>query len=678
MCKRAVPSTAGDPVTAPVRSQAWRSFVVCAGGACVSLAGCKDVFNGLTDDWSITPRGPNMVIGAPQLWGGTSNESFEIGNDYGVKHDGRASAFIRTLVPKLLSNQFGTLTQAIRADAFLGRRVKLSGWLRTTGPIGDDGAGLWLRVDGASSTVFDNMDNRRIMAATEWREVSIVAHVPDDAIGVVYGVVFKSPGIVWVDDLKLEFVDDNVPLTAMTTPTVADTAALNRVSEGLPMAPRNLDFEGDVNPASRTDTRDWIVSNSLAFATEDPSAPLSDLEPLRALIGNATLVGLGEATHGTREFQRMKHRMVEFLVKKMGFSHLGLEGQFLEWLEIDHYLQTGEGGDPSELLANLFQWPWNTDEMLGLINAMRAWNVAGQQPRVHVFGTEFMAPANGMDTVKAFVRRMDPAMGERVDSLYDCLDGLRFSADSPTLLFRYSGLPAATRIACRSALQGIDAILSTHEGLWGSREGGEKMRLVRRLHVLTLQWEEYAGLQNAGAQSQLRDRYMAENASWWHDVQVPGSKLMLWAHDLHVIRRPGQMGMHLSDKHGAAYLNVAFTFGLGSFNADITPIPVDDTLPRTRAMSVPGYREDAIEAVFNTIGMPRLIFDARAVRGPVTEATEPLLSPLAMRSIGHLFSPRSSISSFHQILQLARDYDLIVWFDRGSPTTLRPLPIIPP
>jgi erythromycin esterase len=649
-----------------------------AAGALFSLAGCKDVVDGLSENGTVTPRGPNMVIGAPQLWGGTFNAQFEVGNDYGAVHGGRASAFVRMLQPRHLNEtQFGQLVQNIRADAYVGTRIKVSAWLRTTGLTGDHGAGLWLRVDGRAFNLLDNTDDRRITTATDWQQMFMVTDVPDDAIGLTYGVLLASTGIVWVDDFRIEVVDETVPVTTVQIPVTLDEDALLRVFEVLPMAPRNLDFEGDVAPASRPDTRDWVLANSFAFSTDDPSAPLAELEPLRAKVGNATIVGLGEATHGTREFQRMKHRIVQFLVSEMGFSHFGMEAPFSSAMMFDHYLQTGEG-DPAHLLEAWYMWPWATEELLELIKWMRSWNAAGNTPKVHFYGVEFPDLALAIDTVKAFVKRMDPATGEHVDSLYDCLDEIRNVIDPWDILpGRYIGLPKATQQACRAGFEQVGTILSAHETEWSAREGGGKMRLVRQLAVIPLQWETWLTLTTDRDRAFYRDQVMAENASWWHDVGAPGAKLMWWAHNGHIVKRFNQTGGHLAAKYGASYFNIGFTFGLGSFNASYLGIP-GDTLPLLRTHSVAGYRADGIETIFATIGQPRLIFDARAVRGPVTDATEPLLSPLAIRAIGNSFSPRYAVSSFHQTLQLAKDYDLIVWFAQTTPTTLRPLPPLPP
>jgi len=54
-----------------------------------------------------------------------------------------------------------------------------------------------------------------------------------------------------------------------------------------------------------------------------------DLSPLKNVLKDVQIVGLGEATHGTKEFFQMKHRMLEFLVKEMGFTVLALEFNYI-------------------------------------------------------------------------------------------------------------------------------------------------------------------------------------------------------------------------------------------------------------------------------------------------------------------------------------------------------------
>jgi erythromycin esterase len=69
----------------------------------------------------------------------------------------------------------------------------------------------------------------------------------------------------------------------------------------------------------------WLTRNALPLSSLSAGAPTTDLQPLKSVLGGVRIVGLGEATHGTREFFQLKHRLLEFLVTEMGFSALAME-----------------------------------------------------------------------------------------------------------------------------------------------------------------------------------------------------------------------------------------------------------------------------------------------------------------------------------------------------------------
>src|SRR5215211_3726211 len=134
------------------------------------------------------------------------------------------------------------------------------------------------------------------------------------------------------------------------------------------------------------ETIDWLSRNATTLTTTDPSASLTDLEPLRQMIGSAHIVGMGEGTHGTREFFLMKHRILKFLVREMGFTHFAIEATSPEADDVNRYVLTGEG-DPRKLLSHLYFWTWNTQEVLDMIEWMREWNsTAPQSQRVQFLG----------------------------------------------------------------------------------------------------------------------------------------------------------------------------------------------------------------------------------------------------------------------------------------------------
>ena len=93
---------------------------------------------------------------------------------------------------------------------------------------------------------------------------------------------------------------------------------------------------------------------------------------LKTILAGKRIVAMGEATHGTSEFFRMKHRLTEFLVVEMGFRHFGMELSSADGRLLDDYIQ-GKHADPLQVLY----WPWRTREVLDMLAWMRAYNAGG-------------------------------------------------------------------------------------------------------------------------------------------------------------------------------------------------------------------------------------------------------------------------------------------------------------
>src|SRR5436190_5649942 len=129
-----------------------------------------------------------------------------------------------------------------------------------------------------------------------------------------------------------------------------------------------------------------LKAQAIPLTTLDPQALLDDLAPLEQIVGNATIVGLGEASHGAHEFFVMKHRLVRFLVEKLGFTMLALESDWLSAEPINDYVLTGRG-ELSSLLQNNGHDIWYTQEILDLIEWIRAYNTNIEPARqVHFAG----------------------------------------------------------------------------------------------------------------------------------------------------------------------------------------------------------------------------------------------------------------------------------------------------
>lgn len=159
---------------------------------------------------------------------GSHPAQYDMGLDESVHREGgKSSATVKFIAQD--PQGFGTLMQMTQPGEYRGKRVRLSGFVKSDKVM--DWAGLWFRVDGtgtAAPLAFDNMQNRAIRGTTDWTRYEIVLDVANDAQRLAFGILLAGGGQVWMDDLKFEVV----PTTVKTTGQAA-----------APAAPTNLNFE---------------------------------------------------------------------------------------------------------------------------------------------------------------------------------------------------------------------------------------------------------------------------------------------------------------------------------------------------------------------------------------------------------------------------------------------------
>jgi erythromycin esterase-like protein len=165
----------------------------------------------------------------------------------------------------------------------------------------------------------------------------------------------------------------------------------------------------------------WIKSRAIPFDTPEAGHGFKDLEPLRALIGDARIVSLGEPTHGTREAFQMKHRLLEFLATEMGFSIFSIEASMPEAYRLNGYVLRGVG-DPRAGIKGMYFWTWDTEEVLAMVEWMRGFNASGMGPLQFTgFDMQFekVAKANARD----LVAQAEPEYLAQLDEQYAKVDG---------------------------------------------------------------------------------------------------------------------------------------------------------------------------------------------------------------------------------------------------------------
>ncbi|HSU16987.1 erythromycin esterase family protein [Longimicrobium sp.] len=548
----------------------------------------------------------------PATWSVGAPAGYAAELDSVAAHGGRLSLRIRQTSA---ATRFAVANQVIPVSAARGKRVRLRGWIRTEG-VTRGQAAFWMRVDGPGnrSLAFDNMAGRGASGTSPWTRYEIELPVDSAATGVIFGALDNGDGTAWFDDVEIAL--DGVPYDPATARA------------------------WEATPAQAA----WVRRHAIPLRTDAPGGDDADLRALRPLVAGARIVALGEGTHGTREFFRAKHRLVQWMVEREGVTVFTIEANMPEARRVNEYVLTGRG-DPRAALAGLYFWTWNTEEVLALMEWMRAYNASGRG-RVEFWGFDMQFPGVAADSVRAFVARADPAFLPQADSASaiatSAFEAVRRGGRADSVQAR------VWRDAAARVLAHLAANRTTY---------------LARFDTMQVDWaEQNARIVEQAARTMLagpasRDSSMAENVAWIAAHHPTGTRMVLWAHNGHVSRAPGAMGAHLDHRFGSAYRVFGFAFGEGEYTA---------IGPRGLA-SYPAAAPEAgsVESVLRSTGMPRFVLDLRGAAEEENGAW--LAAPHAFRSIG-----AGAMEHPFRDTPVARYFDALVYFDQTTPS--RPLP----
>jgi erythromycin esterase len=335
---------------------------------------------------------------------------------------------------------------------------------------------------------------------------------------------------------------------------------------------------------------------------------------LRALWRPARIIALGEATHGTHEFFTIKHQLVVALMAERKDIVFAIEANMPEADRINQYILEGRG-DPQRLIKEMQFWTWDTQEVLDMIEWMRTYNASGHG-RIEFTGFDMQFPAAAMEAVLAFLARHDPALAEQAQAVYADLstgffDRFRPTTSDPELHHRWT----ATMISAHDLVTRLESRQSSY---LQHQPPTDVARIIQYARLAA----QAAGIGISAPQ--YRDRCLADNVGWLAQ-QHPAATLVLWAHNIHVMRTPSRMGGMLAAQFGDAYCPVGFTFYAGSYvavRADEGPV-VNTAAPALASSS---------EARLYQSGHRGLIIDLQ--RAATQQWTRWLLEKRPTRNIG--------------------------------------------
>lgn len=154
----------------------------------------------------------------PKGWikAGSTPQNYEIQTDPQTHDQSQRKSVTIKGLPKA-NDGFTTMMQTIQAKKYLGKRVRLSGYIKSEKLEG--WAGLWMRVDGpkGENLKFDNMYKRKITGNISWKKYSVVLDIPQNSEYIAFGILSSGQGQIWIDQMQFDIVGKDIPSTDMLT-----------------------------------------------------------------------------------------------------------------------------------------------------------------------------------------------------------------------------------------------------------------------------------------------------------------------------------------------------------------------------------------------------------------------------------------------------------------------------
>ncbi|WP_327682353.1 erythromycin esterase family protein [Kitasatospora sp. NBC_00458] len=447
------------------------------------------------------------------------------------------------------------------------------------------------------------------------------------------------------------------------TAALGATALLAPAAFAAPATGAEPASPGAASPgATASDGRQAAALRALERAAQplrstEPGGRTTDLRALGAMIGDARVVGLGEATHGSHQFFAMKERVFRYLVEEKGFTTFSLEMSWTAGLRIDEYVQGGPGDARRTAKEALAGSPWEREEFVSLIGWMRRYNDRHPDRRVHFTGNDVGAPRLGdaaFERVTSYVRTARPQDLARIERLYA---GLRPLDD----VFAYLGRPVAERRHNAAVAQQAFDLLTAGKGAGGDAYEWAEQHARNIVQTFAFAALDLSDPESVSAAEHYRDRAMADNTAWWQ--RRTGDRMLLSAHNGHVgylstdpVMYPTTQGVYLRDAFGRDYAAIGFTFDRGAF------LTGTDLGGAWHAVTVPAATPDMQEYTLDRVRYRDYYLDLRTLSAagrswldtprPVHDAGSSFKQPAPSLAVGRAYDILVHLHQVHEATKL--------------------------
>jgi protein-L-isoaspartate(D-aspartate) O-methyltransferase len=414
-------------------------------------------------------------------------------------------------------------------------------------------------------------------------------------------------------------------------------------------------------PAVSVSTAGLIAKRSETFVALEKA----DLEPLLRRIGDARVVLIGEATHGTSEFYRMRARLTERLIADKGFNIVAIESDWPDAARIDNYVRDRHiARAPWTAFARFPTWMWRNEETRQFVDWLRAHNSPLEpERRAAFYGLDLYSLYGSIRSVIHYLEGVDPDLATVARQRYGCLSPW----ESDPAAYGRAVLSEGFRACERDVAHMLVKLFEKQQGY--SLKDGERFFDATQNARLVANAERYYRTMYYGSRASwnLRDSHMFETLQKLLVHHGASSKAVVWAHNSHIgdasATEMARRGEHNIGQLCRRYFGrTSYHIGFGT--NDGTVAAASDWDAPMQVMAVRPAHPQSYERMFHLANAPGLLVPLRG--NEHEDLCERLAKPRLERAIGVVYRPESELASHYFEAVLPRQFDEYVWIDRTS------------
>jgi erythromycin esterase-like protein len=414
-----------------------------------------------------------------------------------------------------------------------------------------------------------------------------------------------------------------------------------------------------------------VASLAIRAAARPLVGAPQDFDPLLRLIGDARFVLLGEASHGTHEFYRIRGEITKRLIREQGCTSVAVEADWPDAYRVNRYVRgRGTDEDAEEALEGFRrfpQWMWRNADVLDFVGWLRTHNDGlPEAERVGFYGLDLYSLHASIDAVLRYLGVVDPEAAQRARIRYGCFD--HFGGD-PQAYGYGAGLGLAP--SCETAVVEQLAELRRSAADYARRDGrvaADDLFFAEQNARLVRNAERYyrAMFGSRVASWNLRDRHMFETLDAlvdFHAARGRRERVVLWAHNSHLgdaratdMGAGGELnvGQLVRQRYGRDARLVGFLTHEGTVTA-----ASDWDEPAERKLVRPALAGSYEALLHEQTGIPNFMLELTTPGPVVTGLGQPRLE----RAIGVIYRPETERASHYFHAALPQQFDAVLYYD---------------